>query len=193
MFPLLKNEVRMTQIPSTIPSQSDFEAASSMAPVDFRNQVPPVRIVLNDSLYYIDKDGSPMSWETHVSHKLRNSEEDQQPYSRKVKLSTEWTPIDPGWLRDSKISVLRITSSQPPPTATQSPEEAEEFAAARIIVGVEIDLGGPIHGGGSQIVQEISSIPVNFSLNLYPSIDLSKYMLKGSRDGLKAIVTLIQE
>ena len=180
----------MSQDPSQNPiTQANFDAASKLPPVEFRGQQRPTRVLLSDSMHYIGAEGQPTSWENKTCLNLTQEPDDErEPYSRKIKLTEKWAEIDTGWLSDSSISIIRVQNFQGNPTGVLSEKELQELKGTRVILGVKL-----FHPDTQFSIVEFASIPVNCAFTLFPSSVIQSYMIRGSRSGMKATVTLIQE
>lgn len=95
--------------------------------------MPPARITVVEHVYYQDGEGQPIAISNGWSRTLTSI--DSQPYSRHLKVTEDWTPLDLGWLKDSPISLI-ILSNEEGKNLERNPTLAEREAISKRIVEV---------------------------------------------------------
>lgn len=64
---------------------------------------PPARLTVVSSFYHQPPDGEARAFHYQYEHPLLSEEE---PYSRRVKLTEEWVKLDKGWIEEASCVVV---------------------------------------------------------------------------------------
>jgi hypothetical protein len=96
------------------------------------------RIGVVESVYCQQPGDNPISAESRFSRWLNT---DEQPYSRKIKVTEEWQPLDWGWLKKASMLVVvneegRFLQVQP------TPQERCDAISKVVEIGIAVCLDG---------------------------------------------------
>ncbi len=83
----------------------------------------PIRITVVENVYHQSPNGNPTTTSSSYNRFL---ETDEQPYIRHITVTSEWQPIDLGWLKDVGIGML-IIQNNAKPTPVLSSERRENL------------------------------------------------------------------
>ncbi len=88
------------------------------------------RLTVVESVYFQEFGEQPQSAGSRFS---RNLESDEQPYSRKLQATSDWKPLDCGWLAGCPTSSLVISNDEGKHRQSNPTEEEREELAGRVL------------------------------------------------------------
>lgn len=98
--------------------------------VDFQ----PARVVVAESVYYQQHRAQPS--QPHDSRYSYVAAGEEQPYVRHFKVGPSWTQLDPGWLTEASMLILRNCEGDDPPQTMPTLEQLAEFEAKVVELGM---------------------------------------------------------
>ena len=99
----------------------------------------PARLTIVSVVYHQPLGEEPHSFPHKISKPLTT---DEQAYTRKLKVTQEWQPIDIGWL--TSLSLLLITNEEGKYTTQPSEEEKLAISQRVLEVGIKVEGGYPL-------------------------------------------------
>jgi len=147
------------------------------------------RVVITEIGYHQAEGESPTSVETKFARSLKSEE---QPYQRRQKGPTEWTPFDFGWVPQPSmffISNDEGKSIQQIPTAEQQAELATKRLQLAVEVAVLLD-EGTMHERTVAGIQQILELMPTEGIRI-PVLAGTKWYVRGAN--VKYTLTAIPE